>query len=80
MDLNAINVALDNRKTQSRAVQWSEKISDCLNSVGNYTMTLRPAGADPIRDEGKYVVVYRRQADGSWKAAADIFNTNLPAS
>ena len=38
MDLNAINVALDNRKTQSRAVQWSEKISDCLNSVGNYTM------------------------------------------
>jgi hypothetical protein len=38
VDLNAINVALDNRKTQSRAVQWSEKIADCLNSVGNYTM------------------------------------------
>ena len=38
VDLNAINVALDNRKTQSRAVQWSEKIADCLSSVGNYTM------------------------------------------
>lgn len=38
VDLNAINVALDNRKTQSRAVQWSDKIADCLNSVGNYTM------------------------------------------
>ena len=38
VDLNAINVALDNRKTQSRAVQWSEKIADCLSTVGNYTM------------------------------------------
>ena len=25
---------------------------------------------------GKYVVVYRRQSDGGWKAVADIFNTD----
>ena len=53
---------------------------DLAYSVGKYRLTLRPAGADPIQDEGKYVVVYRRQTDGSWKAVADIFNTNLPAS
>ena len=53
---------------------------DLAYSVGKYRMTLHPAGADRIEDKGKYVVVYRRQADGSWRAVADIFNTNLPAS
>ena len=31
-------MALDNRKTQSRGVFWSEKIIACLQNVGNYTM------------------------------------------
>jgi len=53
---------------------------DVAYGVGKYRMTLHPAGADRIEDKGKYVVVYRRQVDGSWKAVADIFNTNLPAS
>lgn len=30
-------------------------------------------------DVGKYVVVWRK-VDGEWKAAADIFNSDLPAS
>lgn len=28
---------------------------------------------------GKYVVVWKRGTDGSWKVAADIFNSNAPA-
>lgn len=31
-----------------------------------------------VTDKGKYVVVWKK-VDGSWKVAADIFNTNLPA-
>jgi ketosteroid isomerase-like protein len=31
-----------------------------------------------VTDKGKYVVVWKK-LDGSWKVAADIFNTNLPA-
>jgi ketosteroid isomerase-like protein len=31
-----------------------------------------------VSDKGKYVVVWKK-VGGSWKVAADIFNTNLPA-
>ena len=36
-----------------------------------------PSG--PIKDTGKYVVVWRK-IDGEWKVAADIFNTDLSAA
>ena len=29
-------------------------------------------------DRGKAVLVWKKQADGSWKAVADIFNSDLP--
>ena len=48
--------------------------------VGTYTYT-RPADAsERVRDTGKYIVVYRRQADGGWKVIADQFNSDLPAN
>jgi uncharacterized protein (TIGR02246 family) len=34
-------------------------------------------GTDVV-DEGKYVVVHRRQADGSWRWATDVFNSDRP--
>ena len=43
---------------------------------GTYEMSLTPPEAPPIEDSGKYVVVYRRQADGSYKVVADIFNSS----
>ena len=46
--------------------------------VGAYLLTIAPKSAKPITDKGKYVVVWRRQADGSWKLAADIFNSDAP--
>jgi uncharacterized protein (TIGR02246 family) len=45
---------------------------------GTYTLTVAPAGTTQT-DTGKYVVVWRK-IGGDWKAAADIFNSNLPAS
>jgi ketosteroid isomerase-like protein len=45
---------------------------------GNYTMTMNPPGAPPVTDKGKYVEVWKRQADGSWKAAYDSWSTDLP--
>lgn len=43
---------------------------------GTYRLTVGPPGK-PQRDTGKYVVVWRK-ASGDWKAAADIFNSDLP--
>ena len=45
---------------------------------GTYRLTIAPGGTTQT-DTGKYVVVWRK-IDGEWKAAADIFNSDLPAS
>lgn len=44
---------------------------------GTYRLTVSPGGT-PQTDTGKYVVVWRK-IGGEWKAAADIFNSDLPA-
>jgi len=35
-------------------------------------------GGNPIEDRGKYLIVLRRQADGSWKVARDMDNSDRP--
>ena len=45
---------------------------------GTYTLKIAPGGTAQT-DTGKYVVVWRK-VGGEWKAAADIFNSDLPAS
>ena len=44
-----------------------------------FTWTLR-LDADPtvIQDAGKFIIVYRREDDGSWRVARDIWNSNTP--
>lgn len=40
---------------------------------GSYTLTVtNPVTKQPISDHGSYVTTYRKQADGTWKAVADI--------
>jgi uncharacterized protein (TIGR02246 family) len=44
---------------------------------GRYTITLVPKAGGPSMDEaGKYITIYQRQADGSWKMARDIWNSD----
>lgn len=44
---------------------------------GTYRLKVSPDGTEQV-DTGKYVVVWRK-VGGEWKAAADIFNSDLPA-
>lgn len=48
---------------------------------GMVTAELTPlaAGAS-IRFDGKYVYIYRRQPNGSWKIQWDIYNANVPSA
>lgn len=54
------------------------ELGDTAYEVGAYTMKLQPSGADVVNDSGKYVVIWKRQGDGSWKLAVDIWNSDLP--
>jgi len=47
-------------------------------SRGTYQMTFKDPGGKQMSDKGKYVTVWKKQADGSWKVASDIFNTDMP--
>ena len=51
---------------------------DLAYGRGQYAMALSPPGATPVQDVGKYVVVYRRQPSGAWRAVSDIFNSDQP--
>jgi ketosteroid isomerase-like protein len=55
--------------------------SDDLSvAVGEYDLVLQPEGVEPQQDRGKFVEVWRRQPDGTWLIADDIFNSSLPAA
>ena len=56
-----------------------EVSGDLAYGIGIYKMTLTVASGAETQDEGKYVVIYRRQQSGTWRAVADIINSNLPA-
>jgi ketosteroid isomerase-like protein len=52
---------------------------DLAYVMGVYQLTTKDAHANFTTDRGKYVEVWKKQADGTWKTVADIFNTDLPA-
>ena len=57
-----------------------EASGELAYGTGTYEMTLAQPDGCTAEDRGKYVVVYRRQADGSYRVVADIFNTSQPAA
>jgi ketosteroid isomerase-like protein len=55
--------------------------SDLGYMTGTYTMSTKQSlNSAPVTEQGKYVEVWKKQADGKWKVVADIFNTDAPAS
>lgn len=65
-------------------ISWTPTIaegsrsSDLGYTQGTYELTFRGASGKQESDKGKYVTVWKRQPDKSWKVAADIFNSDLP--
>ena len=45
---------------------------------GVINIDIEPEGGQAMIDKGKYLVVMKRQVDGSWKVAVDIWNSDLP--
>jgi len=56
------------------------KAGDLAYTQGTYTLVLtNPKTKKPMTEKGKYVTVYKKQADGTWKAVEDINNEDAPA-
>jgi uncharacterized protein (TIGR02246 family) len=47
-------------------------------TLGAYEMAFHDPAGKPVNDRGKYVTIWRKQPDGKWKAAVDMFNSDLP--
>jgi len=45
---------------------------------GTYEFRENDAGGKPMTDKGKYLLVWKKQPDGSWKCVADMFSSDLP--
>jgi uncharacterized protein (TIGR02246 family) len=52
---------------------------DLAYTQGTYSLTITDSKTKkPVTEIGKYVTVYKKQADGSWKAIEDINNADAP--
>ena len=50
--------------------------ADLAYEIGTFDLTLADQAGRSSTSRGKYVVAWKKQANGEWKAAADIFNTD----
>ena len=52
---------------------------DLATTQGSYTMTVtNPKTKKPVEDRGSYLTVYKKQADGNWKAIEDMTSSEVP--
>ena len=69
------NFSLNFQSTRAMA----SKGGDMVYTQGTYTLTMtNPKTKKPMTDKGKYLTIYTKQADGSWKAVADTYNSDSP--
>src|SRR3990170_5814200 len=55
--------------------QEVESHGDLALEIGTYRVKVQPPGGAATTDDGKYVVVWKRQASGPWQLAVDIWNS-----
>ena len=66
------------------ALQWSATKAEVSASgdlgytTGAFQMTMNDAAGKPLSEKGKYVTVWKKQSNGQWKVADDIFNADAP--
>jgi uncharacterized protein (TIGR02246 family) len=69
------------------AVSWKVSNVEVAKSgelgylYGTYSLSIQdPKGGPPVRDTGKLVEIWKKQADGKWKCIVDTYNSDLPAT
>ena len=65
-------------KTLNLVVNSVEVIGNHAIELGSYTLVIQPPGLAETTDRGKYMVLWRREPDGTWMLYRDMFNTSMP--
>jgi len=67
-----------NYESQSIKVEETQVAGDWGFARGTYTATLTPkVGGETRKVNGKYLTIFKRQTDGSWKIYRDCYNSNV---
>ena len=68
-----------NYENQDIKIEETQVFGEWGFARGIYTATLTAkAGGKTIEVDGKYLTIFKKQADGSWKVARDCYNSNVP--
>ncbi len=64
------------------SLSWKAEIAevggtaDLGYTIGPYHMEFLDPEGNPVVIDGKFMTIWKKQADGTWKIAVDMFNTN----
>jgi uncharacterized protein (TIGR02246 family) len=72
MNLSDFSIAWQPSKAEAA------RSGDVGYSIGNYHMMFTAPDGNMVMEDGKYATVWKKQADGSWKLAVDMFNSSMP--
>ncbi len=72
------NASMSIASTFSFTPLETQVVGDWAYDRGTYTVTLTPKSGKPTERSNKYLTIYKRQPDGSWKVYRDISNSNEP--
>lgn len=73
----------ESKKSGMKMKSFSLKVVDVFGSgdlyveIGTYSLVIEiPGMPKPMPDKGKYITIWQKQSDGSWKIKADTWNTD----
>ena len=73
------NFAIPGFENRSRLVASEVSTAGDLGYTrGTYESPMLSAGGQSLLERGKWVSIWKRQADGQWRIIVDIFNTDAP--
>jgi ketosteroid isomerase-like protein len=85
-DAAAIRASWSGLLGPGTALSWKVVGSEVASSgelgyvYGTYALTIKdPKGGAPAHDVGKFVEIWKKQANGQWKCIIDTYNSDLPA-
>ncbi len=71
--------------TPGFAISWQttnievSRAGDLAYSYGTYEETANDPEGNPVSERGKWVAIWEKQPDGSWKVVIEILNSDGPA-